>query len=83
MRQKMLLGGDTLSVNKKYEDYVEIYRTPIIMPTNNEVLSRDTVWADRCFFYEWKRLDIWQDNVAKPHPFVWRELANKYLLNCE
>lgn len=24
---KMLLGGDTLSVNKKYEDHVEIYRT--------------------------------------------------------
>lgn len=29
----MLLGGDTLSINKKYEDYVEIYRTPTIMLT--------------------------------------------------
>lgn len=36
----MLLGGDTLSVNKKYEEYVEIYRTSIIMLTNNEVLDR-------------------------------------------
>lgn len=47
---KMLLGGDTLSVNKKYEDYVEMYGTPIIMLTNNEVLNRDPVWTDRCFF---------------------------------
>lgn len=68
-----------MSVNKKYEDYVEIYRTPIIMLTNNEVLNHDTVWTDRCFFYKWKRLDLWQDNVAKPHPFVWRELVNKYV----
>lgn len=70
---KMLLGGDTLSVNKKYEDYVEIYRTPIIMLTNIEVLPRTLVWTDRCFFYQWQRIDIWENNVAKPHPFAWRE----------
>lgn len=50
----MLLGGDTLSVNKRYEDCVEIYRTPVIMLTNNEVLSREAHWTDKCFFYKWK-----------------------------
>lgn len=76
---KMLLGGDTLSVNKKYEDYVEIYRTPIIMLTNIEVLPRTPVWTDHCFFYQWQRIDIWENNVAKPHTFAWRELVNKYV----
>lgn len=55
---KMLLGGDTLSVNKKYEDYVEIYRTPIIMLTNNEVLNRDPVWRDSLFEIGGSPVDI-------------------------
>lgn len=41
-----MLGGDKLSANKKYEDYVEIYRTPIVMLTYTEVLTRALVWTD-------------------------------------
>lgn len=54
---------------------------PLIKLTTVKVSNKDPVWTDRCFFYKWKRLDLWQDNAAKLHPFVWRELVKKYVLS--
>lgn len=74
---KMLLGGDTMSVNVKYNPYATIYKTPIIILSNNHVL-KNKAYEDRLFMYEWRRAEFLKEYDKKIHPLFYPQLLKKY-----
>ena len=52
---KEILGGDSTCVNVKYQHDTNIYRTPIIVLTNNVVpFMNDDAFNDRLRVFRWR-----------------------------
>lgn len=74
---KMLLGGDLMHVNVKFKNYQPIFRTTVIVLSNDNELH-DRAFRDRVYTYVWRRASFLLDNDKKPHPLVWPHLLKHY-----
>lgn len=77
---KKLLGGDLLKVNIKFGGHQTIYKTPVVMLSNVDVL-RDNSFLDRVYAYNWKAAPFLKKYKKKLHPFLWPLLIKKYITN--
>lgn len=68
---KELLGGDTTAVNVKYQHDTTIYRTPIIVTTNNYVtfMSHPT-FVDRIKVFNWQQAPFLKQYDKFPNPLA-------------
>ena len=68
---KEILGGDSTSVNVKYQHDTPVYRTPVIVTTNNVVsFMTHPAFKDRIRQYEWQPAPFLRDYGKKPHPLA-------------
>lgn len=78
---KMLLGGNTIHVSKKYADDLPIHKTPIIIMSNTECLPNIEAFRSRLSRYVWCKCT---DNTITPmfekllHPFSIIKLFEMY-----
>ena len=78
---KELLGGDSTNVSVKHKAEAPVYRTPIIMLTNNNLsIINDPAFKDRVKVYHWKRAPYLADYDKKPNPLATYELFKLYNL---
>lgn len=78
---KELLGGDSTNVSVKHKAEAPVYRTPIIMLTNNNLsIINDPAFKDRVKVYHWKSAPYLADYDKKPHPLATYELFKMYNL---
>lgn len=68
---KEILGGDSTSVNVKYQHDTPVYRTPVIVTTNNVVsfMTHDA-FKDRIRVYNWSSCPMLKDCDKKPNPLA-------------
>lgn len=78
---KMILGGDAYNVNVKNKQDIAVYKTPVILLTNNRIpLMSDSAFVDRIKQYTWKRAPYLKDYNKKPYPVAIYHLFLKYKL---
>nr|QOD39502.1 NS1 [uncultured densovirus] len=78
---KELLGGDSTCVNVKYKDDCPVYRTPVIVLTNNVVTFMEhPSFNDRIRIFNWKAAPYLADYSKKPNPLAVYHLFKKYNL---
>ena len=78
---KELLGGDSTTVNVKYQHDTPVYRTPVIVTTNNIVsFMTHHAFADRIKIYRWMAAPYLKDYTKKPHPLAVYEFFKHYNL---
>jgi hypothetical protein len=75
---KMILGGDAYTVNIKCKPDAAVYRTPVIILTNNKIaLSNSIAFRDRIRSYTWKEAPYLKELNKKPYPlatyFIFKE----------
>ncbi len=76
---KAILGGDTCTVGVKYSSDVPIYRTPIIVTSNNHCsFMGHPTFADRVVNYNWQGASYLKNFDKKPNPLAIYELFKKY-----
>nr|QOD39521.1 NS1 [uncultured densovirus] len=77
---KKLFGGTTTVVSVKYKCEMPVYRTPIIVMSNDSSLSfiRDIAFKDRMKLYHWKVAPMLK-NLKYPHPLTVIKLYNQYI----
>lgn len=76
---KMILGGDSYNVNVKNKPDTAVYRTPVILLTNNRIpLMYDVAFRDRIRIYTWKQAPYLKDYNKKPYPVAIYHLFVKY-----
>ena len=78
---KLLFGGDSTNVSVKYKKEAPVYRTPVIVTTNNTLTCMtDVSFRDRIRIYRWVQAPYLRDLHKKPHPLATFELFKKYNL---
>jgi len=78
---KMILGGDAYNVNVKNKPDTAVYRTPVILLTNNRIaLMSSPAFTDRIKIYTWKQAPYLKDYNKKPYPVAIYYLFAKYNL---
>nr|QOD39493.1 NS1 [uncultured densovirus] len=78
---KEILGGDSTSVNVKYMNDVAVYRTPVIVLTNNIVgFMTNPVFNDRIRIFKWHSAPFLKEYNKKPNPLAIYNLFKKYKL---
>lgn len=79
---KMLLGGDPLPADVKFESNNVISRTPVILTSNSCPFNKDNaVWTSRIYFEPTWRSQPWlQDVHGYPHPRTYANIMVKYVL---
>lgn len=77
---KMLLAGDPMKVNVKYQKEQYLQKTPIIVMSNKPVFPNELAFHDRICTYYWKRAPFLKDCNKKIHPMIWKYLVNTYVL---
>lgn len=75
---KYLFGGDTCSARIKYEGVACIFRTPIVVLTNRDVIPNDTIFTSRVWKYHWRVASFLKYLTKKPHPLSMFYLFFKY-----
>ena len=66
---KELLGGDATSVHVKMVADSPVFRTPVIVTTNNWVgFMTDPVFKDRCRIFCWETAPFLKEYSKKPNP---------------
>lgn len=76
---KELLGGDSTSVNVKYQHDTPVYRTPIIVLTNSTVsFMTHPAFADRVRVFNWIPAPHLAEYDKKPNPLAVWHLFHKY-----
>lgn len=72
---KMILGGDANTVKVKMRMDSAVYRTPVIVLTNNRVnFMGDPAFNDRVCQFTWRSAPFLKTYDKKPHPIVWYDL---------
>lgn len=72
---KMLLGGDALSVRVKQKKDCHVYKTPLIILTNNHInLMYEQAFITRIKKYNWKEASFLKEYDKKPNPLCAFEL---------
>lgn len=74
---KMILGGDQITVNVKYQPDASLRRTPVIILTNNSCLN-DVAFKSRVQKYTWERASFLQYVKKKPIPIAFFYLLLRY-----
>ncbi|ARI46481.1 NS1 [Ambidensovirus CaaDV1] len=78
---KEILGGDSTCVNVKYMSDVPVYRTPVIVLTNNVVsFMTHPAFEDRLRVFEWQPAPYLKDYSKKPNPLAVYHLFKRYNL---
>lgn len=78
---KMLLGGDATNVSVKYKAECPLYRTPIIILTNDLLtIMSNPSFKDRMKVYHWSTAPYLKDYTKKPHPLATYGLFKRYNL---
>lgn len=76
---KMMLGGDAYNVNVKNKPDIAVYRTPVILLTNNRVnFMNNSAFQDRIVQYCWRQAPYLKDYNKKPYPVAMYHLFVKY-----
>ncbi|CAG9759923.1 unnamed protein product [Ceutorhynchus assimilis] len=75
---KALFAGTTLNVKVKYEDDQPIFRTPVIITSNNDIFRKDSAFRTRMKRYRWKACDDLKHLTKFPYPMAWAGLLEKY-----
>lgn len=72
---KMLTGGDALSVRVKQKKDCHVYKTPLIVLTNNRIgFMYELAFKDRVAIYKWKEAKFLIQYDKKPNPLSAFEL---------
>ena len=78
---KKLFGGDSTTVNVKYCSDTPVYRTPVIVLTNNVVsFMTQPAFKDRTCIYRWQPAPYLANYDKKPNPLATFKLFLKYNL---
>ena len=78
---KEILGGDSTSVNVKYQHDTPVYRTPVLVLTNNRVsFMNHKAFKDRIRVFQWTEAPYLQYLEKKPNPLAVYEFFKKYNL---
>nr|QOD39556.1 NS1 [uncultured densovirus] len=76
---KEILGGDSTSVNVKYQHDTPVYRTPVIVLTNNVVsFMTHPAFNDRVRIFNWSAAPFLANYDKKPNPLAVYHLFRKY-----
>jgi len=76
---KEILGGDSTSVNVKYQHDTPVYRTPVIVTTNNVVsFMTHPAFVDRIKIFNWMPAPFLKDFGKKPNPLAVYHLFKSY-----
>lgn len=76
---KLLLGGDMCPAKIKYQPDATIFRTPVIILSNNDIFPNNEAFRSRMTQYNWNPCPWLRDLKKKPHPLCILNLFNKYL----
>lgn len=78
---KEILGGDSTCVNVKYQHDTPVYRTPVIVLTNNVVtFMTNQAFTDRVKVYNWQAAPFLKHYDKKPNPLAVYHFFKKYNL---
>lgn len=78
---KEILGGDSTSVNVKYQHDTPVYRTPVIVLTNNKVsFMNHAAFRDRIKVFTWMAAPFLAKYDKKPNPLAVYHFFKKYNL---
>nr|QOD39532.1 NS1 [uncultured densovirus] len=78
---KEILGGDSTSVNVKYQHDTPVYRTPVIVLTNNKVsFMNHQAFRDRIKVFNWQAAPFLVEYNKKPNPLAVYHFLDKYLV---
>ena len=78
---KEILGGDSTVVNVKYQHDTPVYRTPVIVLTNQKVsFMGHHAFADRLKVFNWQAAPFLQHMDKKPNPLAVYHFFKKYNL---
>ncbi|AKC42760.1 non-structural protein 1 [Cherax quadricarinatus densovirus] len=78
---KEILGGDSTSVNVKYQSDTPVYRTPVIVLTNNKVsFMNHSAFIDRIRVFNWMAAPFLAQYKKKPNPLAVYDFFKKYKL---
>lgn len=77
---KMLLGGDVMSARVKNKDDAAVYRTPIVILTNNIVsIMNNPAFKDRIAQYKWRQMPSLKTYKCKPYPLAIEKVFELYI----
>lgn len=77
---KNILGGDTCKVRVKFKEEGVVYRTPVIILTNNylSIMGNSAFNPTRMDVLIWKPCSLLKEAQKKPNPLYTYHLFNKY-----
>lgn len=76
---KKILGGGDATVRVKFKPDMPLYRTPIIILTNNRISIMDNPhFAQRIVKFEWRPCESLKDCVKVPNPLIAYKLFEYY-----
>lgn len=76
---KMITAGDAVSVKVKYKNDTAVYKTPLIILTNNDVsIMHDPAFADRIRQYRWKAAPMLKKYDKYPIPTAFFDVLIKF-----
>lgn len=76
---KEILGGDSTSVNVKYQHDTPVYRTPVIVLTNNRVsFMNHSAFKDRIRVFNWMAAPFLANYDKRPNPLAVYHFFQKY-----
>jgi hypothetical protein len=78
---KSILGGDTCTVKVKHLNDTVVYRTPVIVLTNNCVsFMEHNAFVDRIRVFQWQEAPFLREYDKKPNPLAVYHFFKKYNL---
>nr|QOD39601.1 NS1 [uncultured densovirus]QRG24236.1 non-structural protein 1 [Densovirinae sp.] len=78
---KMMTAGDAYNVNVKHKSNCGVFKTPLIILTNNKIsLMYDEAFKDRIIQYHWQAAPFLKDCSKKPTPLAAFELFKYFNL---
>ena len=76
---KMMTAGDSYTVTVKNKPDMAVYKTPMIVLTNNHVsIMTDPAFKDRVKTFRWVSAPYLKDCKRKPYPVAFYHLLVKY-----
>lgn len=80
---KMLTEGTPFSHACKYKQNATLYRTPMIMTSNNTTLENNIYFKPRCYFEDWSSCPKLKNYNAYPNPLTLILLFELHVLSNE
>lgn len=78
---KMLMGGDKTEVNVKYQSHNPVFRTPIIVLTNEQKsFMTHSAFKDRIRIFRWRPAPFLAKYLKKPNPLAIYHIFKRFNL---